>query len=313
MVDLFQRLYNSTFRWGRVASALKLPKIARFFLRETANFVLPVFLMRGGVWGHHGKCEREVNYTVSLTSFPKRIARVHLVVQTLKCQSVQPKGIILWLSKDQFPSETHLPSELVAMQDSQFSIRFVDGDLRSYKKYYYLKDIPFGDGFIIVDDDIFYPSYLIKDLVETAEANKRSVTANRSVVINLGEKYASWAKPEAAVKRFDLFPTGCGGVLYPKDILDSRAFDKELFLTICPDADDIWLNVCAFIGGASFVDTCVYDYSLQIKNRNDSSLHATNVTQGLNDDKMLRTRDYFMKKSGVDVFERSTFSRLKPE
>lgn len=70
---------------------------------------------------------------VSLTSFPARINNVWLVVECMLRQTVHADKIILWLSKDQFPSDDCIPFSLKKRISDVFEIRMVSGDIRSHK------------------------------------------------------------------------------------------------------------------------------------------------------------------------------------
>ncbi len=115
---------------------------------------------------------------VSLTSFPKRICTIHLVIESILRQSLRPNKVLLYLSKEQFGDtvdESNLPKRLLALQKKGLEIIMVDGDLRSYKKFYYaFKDYP--DSLVVtVDDDIIYNTDLIRTLFEAKGEN--NVTA----------------------------------------------------------------------------------------------------------------------------------------
>ena len=94
---------------------------------------------------------------VSLTSFPVRIGKLHRVIRGLLAQSLQPRKIVLYLSLEEFPDRA-LPKELMALTSDRFEIRFVEGNLRPYKKLLYaLADFPRAT-ILTVDDDNLYPS-----------------------------------------------------------------------------------------------------------------------------------------------------------
>ena len=56
---------------------------------------------------------------VSLTSFPVRIGKLHLVIRGLLAQSLQPRKIVLSLSLDEFPDRT-VPNELSALAGDRY-------------------------------------------------------------------------------------------------------------------------------------------------------------------------------------------------
>ena len=92
---------------------------------------------------------------VSLTSYPARIQYVPQVLDTLLAQTRPADEIVLYLSGDQFPGrESDLPEALrTAASGGKLRLRFVPGDLRPHKKYFYaFRDYP--DAYIVtVDDD----------------------------------------------------------------------------------------------------------------------------------------------------------------
>ena len=49
------------------------------------------------------------------------------------------------------------------------------------------------------------------------------------------------------------FPTGVGGVLYPPGSLNEEVFNCNVFLDICPKADDIWFYSMALLNGTPIV------------------------------------------------------------
>ena len=115
---------------------------------------------------------------VSLTSFPVRIGKLHLVIRGLLAQSLQPRKIVLYLSLDEFPDRT-VPNELSALAGDRFEIRFVEGNLRPYKKLLYaLTDFP-GATIITVDDDNLHPADCLARLWKASAANPRTVICVR--------------------------------------------------------------------------------------------------------------------------------------
>jgi hypothetical protein len=306
LVDKFTTLYNSSFSIkNRLLLVLRVPKVIRFTIFILSNATLPMLLRCDSTKGN--KPKREIgNFTVCLTSFPQRIDKLHLVICTLLLQTIVPKKITLFLSQDQFSSLSKLPKKLLAMQDFGLTIQLVEGDLRAYKKYFYqLTEHP-TENFIIVDDDIFYPSVLLEHLYKAHLDNPTKVCANRCARIEPQQPYRNWKlltqkKPVVAT---DIIPTGCGGVFYPAGSLSTYAIDNKLFSSLCPDADDIWLNVSAYLQKTEFLYTGYFIYYLPVIHRKNINLHAQNVANDGNDKKFYTTRDYFLELLKIDVLDR---------
>lgn len=171
-MDLFFKLFDFT----ESIKNRTISRIMSLLVRTMANIYAPFYYRCSRIDGVRHKLEKPL--IVSFTSFPRRIGKVWLVVESLLHQSVLPDKILLYLSKEQFPDELNsLPDNLLSLQDNLFEIKFVEGDLRSYKKFIYaFQEYP--DAYIVtVDDDVFYPKDMISSLVEAHKAHEDCVIA----------------------------------------------------------------------------------------------------------------------------------------
>ena len=193
---------------------------------------------------------------VSLTSFPARIERLWLVIETLLRQTCKPHMVVLWLADSQFEGVASLPKSLRKLQQKGLEIRFCE-DLRSHKKYFYSMQEHPEFSVITVDDDTFYPEDLVEGLVECSEHHPGLVCCYlaHQMVFRDGAlcKYADWISGFQAPRGPSnaLVPIGCEGVLYPPGALDKRAFDRDAIERLCPLADDLWLKAMSALNGRS--------------------------------------------------------------
>ena len=136
MINLANRLYTINIE-SRFLQKLRIDSLMRFTVRNLFNVLVPIyFLLTRGKSLNEKKRDKQL--IVSLTSFPLRIGRLWIVIETLLRQKVQPDKIILWLAKSQFPNgDFDLPKKLLKQTKRGLEIRFVDEDIRSYKKFYY--------------------------------------------------------------------------------------------------------------------------------------------------------------------------------
>jgi hypothetical protein len=310
IIDRFHHLYNATFLIeNSLLKRIKLPAVLRLVISQVANVLIPLVVNNQTSnldYRLNNVNKKQTDCVVSLTSFPKRIGKVHLVIESIFRQTYCPSRVILWLSVEQFPSLDVLPSKLLNLRDRGLEIILTEGDLRSYKKYYFLlKEAP-KSNFIIIDDDVFYQSHLIEHLINVHKQHPQSVCANRCAVIQPELPYADWVglSGKNVEKRQDLLPTGCGGVLYPSSSLHDDALNAPLFSNICADADDIWLNCCAFLQGSSVVYTGKNEYLLSIKLVGNEHLHSKNVGESNNDKRIASVRAHYLSESNIDVFDR---------
>lgn len=192
---------------------------------------------------------------VSLTSFPQRMQYLQKGLYSLMNQEYKPNMIILWLSEDQFPNRNYdLPDEILELQMYGLTIRWLQGDLRSYKKLIpALKEFP-EDIIVTADDDLYYPSDWLKKLVDAYLASPKCIHChlitrliiNNSVINSV--KKENWMKGTSSYYNKLL---GGSGTLYPPHSLNQEVMNKTVFLDIAPTSDDIWFWAMAVINGTT--------------------------------------------------------------
>lgn len=183
---------------------------------------------------------------VSLTSYPARYSTLHLTIKSLLDQTVRPDQVILWVAHG---DEASLPQEVTELEGSLFSVRQCD-NLRSFNKIIpLLRSDP--DSFIVVaDDDLYYQDRWLEALVDAFDPAEPTIVCHRAHQVAYDPEgrfapYHQWRLSvwgeETERGRTDLFPTNCGGVLYPPGSLPPPATDPELIRSLCATCDDTWL------------------------------------------------------------------------
>jgi hypothetical protein len=179
---------------------------------------------------------------VSVTSHPRRFPTLQWTLKCLLSQSVAVDQVILWIATE---DAADLTSEILRLQEDGLTIKLCQ-DLGSYTKIIpALMEYP--DAYIVTaDDDIYYGPMWLEELVAHERA-RTEVLCHRAHRIRIASDgmplpYQHWEietrckEPSALI-----FPTGCGGVLYPPGALHRDAVDAAVFRQICPSADDVWL------------------------------------------------------------------------
>lgn len=241
MLDFFTGFYGVLRNYKGFPFWLLTP--LRRIVRCIANKILPIYLKHS----IRGEPKIYTDIIVSFTSFPARINEVWQVVECMLRQTYLPKKMILWLSKEQFPSEELVPMSLKNMEGERFSIRFVDEDIRSHKKYYYVS-CEYPDSLILlIDDDIYYPTDMIEKLVTVYKENPDMLVCRYGRKIVFGEdgcpiRYNLWENVIKESIDSQLFFGSGGGTLFKPSSLYRDLTNKNLFLKLTPIADDIWLN-----------------------------------------------------------------------
>lgn len=198
---------------------------------------------------------------VSLTSFPAALPYAIQAIRSILQGSMLPDKIVLYLDTFQFPVGK-LPPELEALKNACaiFEVRFDPTEMRSYKKLVpALKDFP-DDIIITIDDDIHYPTNLLKDLVDLHKRLPEAIIAHRVRKIRPDKPYSKWRKYkwyDFIFKKYHFnyraMQTGVGGVLYPPHALDERMLDPALFTQLAPTCDDVWFWAAAVSHGTYVV------------------------------------------------------------
>ncbi len=296
-INLYGRLHSE-----RVHYRLLTPP--RYIVRSFANRILPNYLAKS-----HTISNRVIEgLVVSFTSFPARINNVWQVVECLSRQTYLPEKIILWLSKEQFPSEKNIPNSLKSRLNDRFEIRFVEGDIRSHKKYHYISKL-FPEKYVfLIDDDIYYPTTLIENTWEAHLANPQAVICNYGFHIQYDKNgdikpYNKWQRFYEGSHSDTIFFGSGGGTLIKPSCLYSDLEDINLALQLTPIADDIWLNAMVNLAGLNkillnnrqILPVCIKD---------DSKLASQNRENNQNDIQLKDVINYYTRKIGVNPFKK---------
>lgn len=190
---------------------------------------------------------------VALTSFPERISYVHKTLYSLFNQDYKPNVIILSLATTQFPNlENDLPREIIELQELGLKIEWVDEDIRSYKKLVPIIERYPNDIIVTADDDLYYPSYWLKALIESYNTNPDEIHCHLVTRLKKDEKHVRNVQ-----KRDEYIDTasfnnkilGGSGTLYPRGALHKDVLKREVFLELAPTSDDVWFWAMALRNG----------------------------------------------------------------
>lgn len=273
----------------------------RRIVRYIANRKLPYLLMKD----NNSVNKSTSDIIVSLTSFPARINNVHLVIRCLLRQTILPQKIILWLSKAQFEGAT-IPFNLEALRNDIFEIRFVEGDIRSHKKYAYVLNEYANNRVLIVDDDIYYPSDMMEKMERMANKYPKGIICRYGSLMhydaNKPKPYNSWwwdISDECHDPNF-FFGSG-GGILLKKSMLYQDVLNIEVALQLTPLADDIWLNAMVNLQGTK-KHKIKCGLLLPIEEQQQITLTQENVGNKMNDIQFENIIKYYISKIDISPF-----------
>lgn len=287
-MDLLNFLYKKYSK--NVISNTFTFKAKRFILKKLYNFLAVQY------YKNNQKCLNGNNdVIVSLTTFPDRIEKTWLVVESLINQTNPPDKIVLTLSLKQF---THgladLPKKLLNQLDRGLEIIWTEDDLRSHKKYYYVM-IKYPNAKVItVDDDFFYSQGMVEHLLSANQKHPNSVICHLAAKKN-GSSYKDWKNMlfQETLATTDIMQYGGSGVLYPPKVLHPDAFDKSKILDLCPLADDIWLNCMTIINNKKIVKTSYPYYLMPVYFKQTKALKDINVGEDMNSVQIKKLKEHY--------------------
>lgn len=293
MVSIFYRLQ---FNIGCNKICTLWNKIISAILSELYPLYCKINTKRSGL----NSGIRKHKITVSLTSFPNRIDKVYLCIESLLRQKCRPDGIILWLAKSQFQN-VKIPKKLLDLCEFGFEIRYCDEDLGPHKKLYYsLKEYQ-DDVVITVDDDVIYSEKLIEKLYGAYLLNHSCVCCTMAHEITLDKndkplKYDNWNGNAIGIKgpSHKLVAIGVGGILYPPSCFDDEYFDLNLIRNMCLSTDDLWLKFTEIRLEIKVFKVDKYSkIPITIRDSQKIALTKVNNGKGKNDIAILKLCDYY--------------------
>ncbi len=244
-------------------------------------------------------CDEEL--IVSLTTFGKRINEVYLAIESIMQGTMKPNRIILWLAEDEFKGKI-LPRTLQLQQKRGLEIEYCE-DIRSFKKIVPTME-KYPDACVVtIDDDMMYEFDLLENLVNAHIANPSDVCTCRMHRILLGENqnlksymYWDWCIwPKEKSNRN--FLTSGGGTLFPSHCFVKEFFNKESFMSLCPYADDVWINAMIWMSNRQITKAYTHSKSgcdyREICLEQDDALSNENVFGSRNDGQLKAVMDKY--------------------
>lgn len=314
LIGIFYRLYAHFYhrRERRLFGKIKVNTAMSLFIIKIMNLALPLYFKFTSKNKRHrvkGYLNSEDRIIVSLTSFPTRIGKVWLTIESLMRQKMKPDMIILWLSKEQFKDIESLPNRLQDLQERGLVIKLKDDDIKSYKKYQYtIEEYPDAT-IILADDDFIYDTDLVSSLMQVHKEEPNVICARYGYRMKRDingqiSSYLSWEKIKCATPTSsEVFFGSGGGTLFTKSMMYTDLQNIKLARELCPTADDIYLNAMARLNNTKirFAPGKYVLASLSIEN--NETLASTNIgTECQNDIQIKKLNNYYFSKINKVVF-----------
>ncbi len=264
--------------------------VVNVFVRLLERLVYWGILLRGTLFLKPLKNENKL--VVSFTSFPARIDKVWMVVDCLLRQTFSPSSIFLYLSKEQFPDgRNSVPKSLLKYEKWGLRIIFVEGDLKSHKKYFYVSQSLTDECFVTIDDDTLYRNDLLERLWRLHERYPNCVCANYGRFVSMDGNvimpYNEWnviLDEKIHYNEPNTIAIGFGGVLYPSVFYKGNIdviCDARMIKETCLCGDDLWLRTMEFVTNTPVVISSYYANPPTIASTSSSALSVVNRSESL--------------------------------
>lgn len=232
---------------------------------------------------------------VSLTTYGARISSVSTVIESIASGYVRPRRLILWLDdRDAF---NNLPSSLRRLQRRGLDIRLTQnfGPHTKYFPYVLAQETPRAT-LVTADDDMVLPPWWLAKLLAAAKQSASTVTCFRAHEMRLAGgalvPYGAWRECWSRTPSHSHFLTGVSGAAYSAEFLDHLRSRGDRFMSLCPRADDVWLNYVALSEGFRVrqVERVPRKFA-SLPGSQDVALFKSNVHDHQNDTQIARTFD----------------------
>lgn len=257
-------------------------------------------LLNDGELGVQSQSSQTLPVIISLTSYEIKIQQVYLVIESLLHQTYRPNRIILWLDEKIYSSGNEIPLTLKEQEKRGLEIKFCK-DIRSYTKLVpTIRNYP-NAVIISVDDDVIYPIDFVEKLMDAYNRDPNKIYFYRGHRITIKKdgkigSYLDWVKKGAHDSSIYNVPTGVYGILYPPHCLHEDILNEELFLRLCPYADDIWFKAMSLLKNVECekVPYMGFEHNfIPLDIDYATSLQKINVVEGGNDVQIKKVFEYY--------------------
>lgn len=245
---------------------------------------------------------RQEKLIVSLTSYGRRVHDVlPFALYSLLSQRYKPDAIVVWL--DETWNDDRLPRRIKKLQEEGVVKVCYCRDIRSYKKLIpALKAYP-EDLIVTFDDDLYYRRDLLLRIMDAHLKYPDTVITHRAHRVGYTDdgiaKYDTWEQCISDKSGNDVFPTGGAGCLYKREWLHQDVAREDIFMKICPLADDVWFFFMELLKGTErrvlkrnkYVYIPLDDFYQYFHQH--SSLASVNEQENMNDKQIKNVMDYY--------------------
>lgn len=222
---------------------------------------------------------------VSLTTIPKRISNLWMVIYCIFRQTVLPAKIVVTLIEEEFPKgKDSLPSILRYFENYGLEFIFEKENLRPHNKYFYCRQKYSDRDIITIDDDLLYYPHTIEKLIALHQKFPDCICTNRGTKIVINEKGFPSSNMWPLVLNnagpsLDIIALGYSAVLYPASFQSPLLYNMSLIKDLSLKTDDLWLRAIEIIENIGVVNGEYYAHPMTLPSSQNIALQKSNCAK----------------------------------
>jgi len=271
----------------------RIMHLPRRIARESAMMILVVRLFLVNRFGKT-PVTKPGGPVVSLTTYRKRSRKVYFAIESIARGSARPSRLILWI--DDQALLNNLPATICRLQKRGLEVKSCKNYGPHTKYYPYVESQDAFDApLVTADDDVLYPRYWLKKLIEANREYPNAVNCYWAHVMNVNSdgigSYAAYKPCSSTQQSFRHIALGVMGVIYPPLFLTVLKRAGTAFESRCPKGDDLWLHVQALRAGykvRQILPHLPYFLFQGVPGAQQTALSYENVTYGDGNDQQVK-------------------------
>ncbi|MDZ7758971.1 MAG: glycosyltransferase [Desulfovermiculus sp.] len=194
--------------------------------------------------------DQDMKILVSLTTTYERSALLRKSLPSLLDQEMLPDDLILNISETPYLKDSGFSEVPEWVKDLAVTINWVE-NTGSYRKLLpVLQEAGHGDLIVTADDDVIYSRAWLKDMIRAQQRHPGTIVCSRGRkmkknIFGRWQNYRNWPLVTTETIGLSVLATGCGGIVYSRELLDLDFVFDPKYLQIAPRQDDLWFKMAS--------------------------------------------------------------------
>lgn len=210
---------------------------------------------------------------VSCTTTAQRVRMLFYAIESIKKQEVLPSRIQVNISREPYLRDDGIYEAPDWLDQELVDVEWVKNTGPFRKLLPTINACGDEDRVVTMDDDILYHPDWLGNLLKASDKNSDCIVCARArhmkrSMLGGWQNYSHWDLSRKACRDMSMLPTGAGGVVYRRSLLDLDFLNDPMFKEISPTADDLWFRMASMRKDVSvYVDPTIDDTSIYLRHQ----------------------------------------------